>query len=112
MASLKAKKTESSLLKKGFLWASGDHNYLELWHDGKYVLQTFLSHNNQDIGDDLISKMRKQCQLDKKEFMDLINCPLSQEAYIKLLKVKGIVDVDGIEQEVESKGTLRKVSKK
>ena len=89
MAALQAQKTMRNLLSKGFIKAGGDHQYLEFWHNGKYVLQTFCSHNDQDINDYLIAKMKKQCHLGKDDFLDLANCPLSEEEYIKKLIDKG-----------------------
>ncbi|UPK72812.1 hypothetical protein [Chitinophaga filiformis] len=91
MAALQAQKTISNLLSKGFVKAAGDHQYLEFWHNGKYVLQTFCSHNGEDINDHLIAKMRKQCHLGKDDFLDLANCPLSEEAYVKKLIDSGTI---------------------
>jgi predicted RNA binding protein YcfA (HicA-like mRNA interferase family) len=91
MASLDAKKTQQSLLKKGFVKLEGDHHYYLFYHDGKLITKTKLSHNEQDIGDGLISKMYKQCQLNKNQFFDLINCPLDKDEYIELLKQKGFL---------------------
>lgn len=89
MASLKGKKTLNNLLNKGFLKSNKDHKFLEFWHNGRYVLQTFCSHNGQDIDDYLIAKMKKQCHLDKQQFLDLANCPLSQEEYVRILIKNG-----------------------
>jgi predicted RNA binding protein YcfA (HicA-like mRNA interferase family) len=89
MACFKATKVKKALEKKGFEKKNGDHNYYEFWHKGKLVVSTKTSHNNQDIGDSLIGMMSRQVQLEKKQFLDLINCPLSKEDYIKILERKG-----------------------
>jgi hypothetical protein len=92
MTALKGERTVRNLLNKGFIRASGGHNYLELWVNGKYVLQTFCSHNGQDIDDYLIAKMKRQCHLQKDQFLDLANCPLSKEKYIEILIDSGVID--------------------
>jgi uncharacterized protein YbaR (Trm112 family) len=38
-----------------------------------------------------MSKMKLQLKLDKPAFMDLYNCPLTKEAYLKHLQDKGIL---------------------
>jgi hypothetical protein len=81
-----------SLKKKGFVQSNGDHKYYELFHEGKMILHTKVSHNGQDINDYLIGQMKNQCMIEKKEFLDLINCPLSKEDYLALLKEKGLLD--------------------
>ncbi len=91
MASLDANKTRQALLKKGFKQAEGDHHFYLYYHNGKVVAKTKVSHNDQDIRDSLISKMYKQCQIDKRAFFDLINCLLDEKGYLELLKEKGII---------------------
>ncbi len=94
MSVLDPKKTYKNLKKKGFVDSiskSDDHKYLELFHDNKYVCHTKISHGNKDLGDFLIKQMSVQCKLDKQEFMDLSNCPLSKEAYLKILDKKGLL---------------------
>jgi predicted RNA binding protein YcfA (HicA-like mRNA interferase family) len=91
MGSLNSKKTVRNLLSKGFVKARGDHQFLEFWHNGRYVLQTFCSHNSQDINDHLIIMMKNQCRLDKGDFLDLANCPLSREGYVSKLVERGMI---------------------
>ena len=94
MSALDPKKTYRNLKKKGFgdLTQKKDHKYLELRHNGKYILHTKISHGSKDLGSHLIKQMSVQCQLSKSEFMDLANCPLSQADFIKILKEKGLID--------------------
>ncbi|MCC5918147.1 MAG: hypothetical protein JJU02_12580 [Cryomorphaceae bacterium] len=86
---LNKKKTYKNLKKKGFVDStrkSDDHLYLELFHEGKLVLYTKISHgSSKDIGKSLISQMARQCNLNTNDFKDLANCPLSKEAYYKIL---------------------------
>jgi predicted RNA binding protein YcfA (HicA-like mRNA interferase family) len=91
MASLDANKTRQSLLKKGFRKSEGDHHFYLYYHQGKLVAKTKLSHNDQEIGDQLISKMYKQCRLTKSQFFDLINCPMDEAKYIEALKEQGAI---------------------
>ena len=95
MAVLDPKKTYRNLKKKGFQDAvnrSSDHKYLEFYHDEVLVLYTKISHGSKEIGNYLIKQMSDQCKLNKKDFMDLANCPLDIDGYIdKLQELKLIV---------------------
>jgi hypothetical protein len=92
MATLDPRKTSKALLKKGFLLADKDHHYYEFWHDNKMVARTHMSHNDQEIDNWLIGQMKRQCHLEKKDFIDLINCPLSKDAYVDKLREAGIIN--------------------
>lgn len=95
MAVLDAKKTYKNLLKKGFDDAqhkSSDHKWLELFHDGKLVLHTKVSHGEDDLGNFLIKQMSFQCKLSKDEFLDLANCPMSKEKYFDILRQNGFIE--------------------
>ena len=89
-------KAHKNLKKKGFTDAihkSGDHLYLELWHNRKRILYTKISHGSKkDLDLFLIKQMATQCELSKEEFANLVNCPLSQEEYFKILDKKRILD--------------------
>ena len=87
-----AKKTEQSLLKKGFIKIQGaKHIHYVFVCKGNEICKTFMSRNEQDIGDHLIGQMSKQLCIGKKEFIGLIDCPLSEEDYIKILKGKDLL---------------------
>lgn len=76
-----------NLKKKGFTEAPGDHKFLEYYHNGKLVLHTKISHGGRhDLSEGLISKMSQQCKLNKIDFINLANCPLSADEYLKKLK--------------------------
>lgn len=86
-------KTEKGLRKKGFVNAkdkSVDHIYLSYEVDGVSLCHTKLSRGNssKDLSNDLIKYMAQQCRLSKKDFLDLVNCPLSQAEYEKKLKAQ------------------------
>src|SRR5688572_101607 len=86
-----ASQTKSSLLRKGFKIDERHHHYYTYYYKGKMVARTKLSHNDQDVNDWLISKMRRQCQITRSEFVDLINCPLDENGYVNILKRTGII---------------------
>jgi hypothetical protein len=95
MSVLDAKKTYQNLKKKGFVDSktkSIDHKYLELYHEGKYVTHTKISHNSGDLDNYLIKQMSFQCKLSKNEFIDLANCPLSKLDYMAILHKRGLLD--------------------
>ncbi|SRR6266540_7184033 len=85
------KKTYSNLLGKGFKSAKGDHKFLEYYYNGKYILHTKISHGEKELENFHIGMMSRQCKLDKKEFIDLANCPLSSEDYLEILKKNGTI---------------------
>ena len=87
-------KTHKNLKKKGFTEAPWDHKFLHFYHKGRFVLSTKISHGGaHDLDDFLIGKMATQCKLNKPDFIDLANCPLSQESYIDILIKKGAIEV-------------------
>ncbi len=79
----KQKDIESSLERKGFRRRETDHSYFVYYRtDGrKSRARTKTSHGRKEIGDSLLGLMAKQCKIQKSEFLDLIDCPLDQEAY-------------------------------
>jgi len=91
MAVLSAKDTNKNLLKKGFVKYEGDHNYFEFYHNDIFITKTKTSHNNQEIGDPLISAMSKQCKVSKDFFKQFARCEKSQEDYVKESKANGII---------------------
>jgi len=94
MASLKTKKIESALLRKGFRQKSSSHHKCYWLYDGKLQTEvhTRISHGKREYGDSLLGPMSKQLGLDTKaQLVDLVNCPLSYEDYLDLLVRKGRV---------------------
>ena len=90
LTTLKAKEILTNLRKKGFIQAEGDHTFLIFYINGKKTsIHTKISHGNKEINDSLINKMSIQTKLEKKKFIDLVQCPLSNEGYVKELKAQG-----------------------
>lgn len=74
---------EASLLRKGFRQRENDHSYFVYYRtDGlKSRFSTKTSHGRAEIDDSLMRLMAKQVGLTNKDFLDLVDCPLSREAY-------------------------------
>ena len=90
LATLKTRKILSSLQKKGFVQAERDHTFLILCVNGKKTsIRTKVSHGNKEIDNYLINKMSLQVKLERKDFLDLISCPLSLKQYLEELKTQG-----------------------
>jgi predicted RNA binding protein YcfA (HicA-like mRNA interferase family) len=80
---------ESGLKKKGFRQDEGDHHWFLYWTaDGKKTtIRTKTSHGTtKDLGDGLLKEMARQVRLPKAQFLELIDCPLTQQHYQKLLE--------------------------
>jgi hypothetical protein len=86
--SIKTRKISSSLKSKGFEPTESDHTFYWFYLEGlRTHIKTKISHGTNEYGDHLLSAMRKQLKLKSAlELKELINCPMSQERYIELLK--------------------------
>lgn len=93
MASLDVSKVSSSLKKKGFKEErEGKHINYYFHHNGKDTgIRTWISHGDKEIRDHLIACMVKQTKLDKAQFLDLVNCPMTEEQYIEILKKQKLI---------------------
>lgn len=85
---------EGGLTRKGFqpTKPGADHNYFiyQSLAGKKARASTKTSHGKSfDIDDSLLGEMARQCGLTKKEFLNLLDCPLSREEYEKLLQQRG-----------------------
>ena len=85
------RKIDSALQKKGFLRDSdADHvHYFFLHGNGDHTqIKTKMSHGmgGSTLSAKLISDMAKQLHLTKKQFLDLIDCPLDEEGYRQVLR--------------------------
>jgi len=95
MASRKSREIKDSLIKKGFISEQRDHTYLFLHVAGrKSSIHTKISHGIKEYGDTLLSFMSRQLQLSTKQLNDLLDCPLSYEDYLAILKEKKAITID------------------
>ena len=70
---------------------STGHNYGWLIVNGRKILRVYYSHGKGDIPSVVVNKIRGQLKLSQKDFLELINCPLTYEGYLSILKQKGIL---------------------
>ena len=93
MTLIKTNKIRKGLLKKGFLEErSHDHVIFRLYDEGKKTnIHTKISHGESEYDDQLISLMARELNLKKDSFLNLIECKMKHEDYIKILKKKGIL---------------------
>jgi hypothetical protein len=90
---LEKRKAYSSLKRKGFVDAenrSDDHKYLEYYVDGRLILYTKVSHGGgKNLDSYLIRQMSSQCKLTKDQLANLVNCPMSKDEYLNIIKGNG-----------------------
>ena len=85
-----ARNVAAGLLGKGFVVREGDHHFYSLVVGGKKTgIFTKVSHGEKEIHDVLLGQMAKQARLVKKDFLDLVDCPLSADEYLKKLREGG-----------------------
>ena len=93
-SSRKARDIDAALCKKGFKKTNGDHVWYYFYdrQTGATLAQTKISHGamGMTIGAKLISQMARQLHLTKAQFLELIDCTLSEEDYREILKTQGL----------------------
>jgi len=87
---------DSALVKKGFLrFQDSDHVRYRFFgpDNANPVARTKMSHGvvGDTIGAKLISEMARQLHLTKKQFLDLIDCTVSEEDYRTILREQGML---------------------
>ncbi len=98
-----ARNVAANLERKGFIADDGNHTFYRLFVNGKNTgIRTKISHGEKEIHDGLLSQMAKQTRLAKKEFLELVDCPLTEAQYLGLLRERG--HLPKVEDE-EHKGT-------
>lgn len=92
MAVRKAREIEAGLAKKGFIKeAGGRHPLLRFWVGGKKTGFSTAVDPKYEYGRDLLSWMKSELRLDSnRELLDLIDCPMSEQAYLAKLRGKGL----------------------
>ena len=86
---------ERGLLKKGFAKKDGGdhHRYIFLSHDGKKTsIHTKMSRGTRHrlVSTPLITLMARQCRLSTREFLALVDCPMTETAYREITAKQGI----------------------
>ena len=86
---------EAGLLRKGFrpTHAGSDHNWFIYANEAGQKAKgarTKTSHGRgYDIDDSLLAQMARQVGLTKKQFLELLDCPLTRAEYEKILQDSG-----------------------
>ena len=81
----RARDVESALLAKGMVRDENHHAMFRKSIGGVTTLVTRISHGATEIGDTLGKLMASQCCLQLREFGELVDCTLSQEAWDALV---------------------------
>ncbi|NMB40670.1 MAG: hypothetical protein GX996_01875 [Firmicutes bacterium] len=93
------RKIQRALLKKGFQRSDNDHakfTYLTLSGEKTNIwTKTSYGSKHKDLSDNNISNMARQCRLSKRDFMDLVKCPMTREKYEILLLSAGEIASGG-----------------
>lgn len=63
--------------------------YLFYYENKKTSVRTRLSPGAKEYSDDLLAQMAKQVKLDRSQFDDIIDCPLTENGYVQHLIAKG-----------------------
>lgn len=79
----KQSEVEAGLVRKGFRETDTHHRYFVYHTEAglKSRIRTKTSHGGRDLDDWLLGQMAKQCGVSRKDFLDLVDCPLDQTAY-------------------------------
>lgn len=87
-----AKDVATGLVNKGFRLRQNDHAFYHLYVDGKKtIISTKISHGEKEIGDKLLGLMARQVRLPRSLFDDLVECPLTFDQYVALLRKSGVI---------------------
>ena len=91
MGSARSRNIDAALRKKGFRREMDGKHVRYFLTNGEQV-RTMMSHGDSgtSIGAPLISAMSRQLHLSKRQFLDLIDCTLSEEAYRTVLREQGL----------------------
>jgi predicted RNA binding protein YcfA (HicA-like mRNA interferase family) len=82
-----AREVMGALESKGFKRRKGRDVFLHLYVDGrKTPIFTKVSHGGKEIHDRLLAAMARQLHLTRRQFDDLVNCPLTSEDLVRLLR--------------------------
>lgn len=89
-----ARKVGRSLESKGFRKVENDHSFFHLYVGGKDTgVFTKISHGEKEIHTPLAKRMQHQLKLQSMaNFRDLVECPLSADDYVRLLRKAGVIE--------------------
>ena len=82
----------SAFQRKGFRPREAEHTWYYLYIAGKRTpIRTKLSHGTQyrQYGPTLLGKVADQLHLTAAELADFVDCPLTYDSYIGLMRIRG-----------------------
>lgn len=93
---MKARDVQRALEKKGFQKKEGGrHTKYILYVEGKKtrIITVFSrSRDKKELGNDLLRRIKKQLHLEENEmFQDFVECPLTYEDYLSVLRQNGVI---------------------
>ena len=93
MSSIKVKKIESALGKKGFHMVRDNRHRLWVYYvNGKKTsIRTIISHGLSEYSDTLLSPIAKQMHLSRDNLNLFIECSLGEEEYKNILEQEGYI---------------------
>ena len=94
MTAIRGSDIQAALLQKGFREDNTHHRVFWLYHGGRKTgVKTRLSHGTKDYGDSLLAQIKRQLRISKSQLLDLVQCPMSYEAYVEHLLRTGNIRV-------------------
>jgi len=88
---LKKREAEALFAKLHLVLQTSHHKSATLYYEGRAIIRTRISHGQGDIPPIIVAKMRSQLKVTETQLPALVDCSLSYEEYIELLKTKGII---------------------
>ena len=89
------REVEAGLENKGFRKSNASHRYFIYYTmtGKKTTVRTMTSHGSgrKDISPELMSRMARQCKISKRDFTDLVTCPLSRDEYERKLDQRAAI---------------------
>ncbi len=90
MSSHLTKNLRRALLGSGFQQELTHHRVFRLVVcDRKTEVRTYLSHGVREYGDSVLAEVARQTRLRRIELDAFVRCPMSHEAYVRLLRERG-----------------------
>lgn len=90
--SLKGGDVDRAWQKLGFDIARTGDIHAKLYVDGKLILRTKRSMGSGKLDGRIPHFIRQQMKLNEDEFSRAVECPLTREEYIEILRSKGIIE--------------------
>ncbi len=88
---LKKREAEALFDKLQLVTQTSHHKTATLYYEGRAIIRTRISHGQGDISPIIVAKMRSQLKVSEQQLRKLIECSMSYEDYIRLLKQKGLI---------------------